>query len=429
MRPSGPIRGQIRHLFGSQFRLQLTGLALLTVVGHGFSVAVSPLLTRMASPTDFGVFGLFYAFTATAGAFLCLFYDLPIPSPEDDEEARDLAAGAMMVGVGLSLMGGLLFLALVHFRAFGFGAFPLWAAGIAALVLLLQVSIQVRQGWAIRQRDPIAIGKGSVTLNVARGLSQVALCFAGGGWIGLTVGEAVGRGANVVHLALRQGQGPRARFRPQMWATLGRYRHFPLVLLPAQLIDAAVSFGAMAALTLLFGPAGLGQYFLMRRTLDLPVAFASRTLTDLIYVRLSEHARDAPERVRPFYLRSFLALLIAGLIAGIPLMMAGPFLFRLVFGDSWAQAGLLAAIMTPAAIMNLAVAPTSRIFAITDAPHLRYAYSVVTLIGTLIVAFVAWRADWDLVATTAGLSAVTVVGYASYLATGYIAAGRVRGAA
>ena len=176
----------------------------------------------------------------------------------------------------------------------------------------------------------------------------------------------------------------------------------------------------------LFGPAVLGQYFLMRRTLDLPVAFAFRSLGDIFYARLAADARTAPERIRPFFIKSFLILASLGAIGASPIILFGPTLFAFVFGPAWHEAGLLAAIMAPSAVMNLGVAPVSRIFALTSRPHLRFSFSVFYLLGTVLLLWAARHYTLSLLAVTAGVSLVTFVSYFAYLVGGYIACSSIR---
>ena len=104
-------------------------------------------------------------------------------------------------------------------------------------------------------------------------------------------------------------------------------------------------------------------------------------------------------------------------------MFFGPQIFRLVFGQSWGEAGLLAAVMTPAAVMNLAVAPASRVFALTRRPGLRYVFTLCSLVGTVLVLGAGWRCNLDLVGVTAGLSAVVSLSYFAYFLAGVVAAG------
>ena len=151
----------------------------------------------------------------------------------------------------------------------------------------------------------------------------------------------------------------------------------------------------------------------------MPVAFAFRSLSDIFYARLARDARDAPHRVRPFFTRSVALIAVAGFALGIPAMLASPAIFAFVFGAEWREAGVLAAIMAPAAIVNLAVAPVARVFALTTRPMLRYWFSAINLIGTAVTLTAAWYLSLDLLWTTVGLSVAIFLSYLAYFVAGY----------
>jgi O-antigen/teichoic acid export membrane protein len=102
-------------------------------------------------------------------------------------------------------------------------------------------------------------------------------------------------------------------------------------------------------------------------------------------------------------------------------MVASPALFALIFGPEWRQAGVLAAIMAPAAVINLAVAPVARIFALTSRPQLRFWFSVANLGGTLIALGAVKVLALDLVGATVALSIASFLAYVIYFVAGYVA--------
>lgn len=420
-----PAIERVRTVAASSLARTISGIMLLTAVGQGSYLAIGPLLTRHVSPAQFGLYGLFYAFTITVAGFASLFYDFAIPVPRDDAEASDLTVGAAAISTGVCILASVLFAGFIACGAFGFGLFPYWAAPLCGVLLAVQITIQLQQAWRVRRREAPSIAWGNLTLNLVRGVAQVVLVIATGSWLALIAGEFAGRIANSLQLA--RGLATTLVRRPwrSIWRTLGRYRHFPMVLMPASVIDSIVGFGQTAAMGLLFGPAAMGQYFLMRRSIDLPVGFVFRTLSDLFYSHLADYARNAPERIRPFFTFTFFALLAGGCLAAWPLMLFGPQLFRWAFGAPWEQAGRLAAIMTPAAIMNLSVAPISRVFAVTRRRGLRFVFSVASLTGNLaVLAAVRWR-GLDIAHAAMGISAVAVVSYALYFLAGYVASGDI----
>lgn len=412
----------------SPFGRSVSSLMVLTALGQGLYVAAAPLLGRLYTPEAFGLYGLFYLFVTTSAMFICLNYDLAIPAAVDEADANDLAEAAIRLSVVVCAVIGTLLTGAIALDLMGFGALPWWAGPMAFAVLLLQALIQVFQAWYVRGQTAVTIGRAGVTLHATRGSVQIGLGALGGAWWGLGLGEVLGRIAALIHSVRARGAW---RPRKSLWsltlplATLRRYRRFPLVFLSTSAVEAVVMFAQIAALSVMFGPAGMGQYFMMRRTLDLPVAFAFRSLSDVFYGRMAADCREAPQRVKPFYIRSFLILAGIGFIGAAPLMFFGEQIFQLVLGPFWGEAGRLAAVMAPSAVLNLAAAPASRIFGLSERSWLRAVYTAANAVSMAIVLFLATTQGWSLFATTVGLSVATSLVYLSYFVAGLFAADRL----
>lgn len=423
------IFGKPRELLRSPFTRNVGSMMMFTAVGQSVYLLSGPLIGRIFSPSEFGLYGLFYTFAITAVGVIFLNFDFAVPAAATDEEARDLTWGAAAIAAVFIPLSGAVMAGFSFWNIAGFGTLPLTAALLLCAVLAAQAAIQLLQNWRIRWHETIIIGKASITLNLIRGVTQIAMGLMLPTWWSLAAGEVLGRIGNVIHLAPKRRSTWRERnkaSRRRVMAVLHHYRQFPIVLLPAQLTDSVVTFIQSAGLAYLFGTAGLGMFFLMRRTLDIPVAFVFRSLSDVFYARLAHDARTAPERVRPFFVRSVLLIAGFGMLAAIPFMMISPALFALIFGPEWREAGILAAIMAPAVLMNLAVAPVARIFALTDRPQLRFCFSLTNVIGTILALAAAKYWSLDLVYATAMLSAATFTAYVAYFIAGYVASAALR---
>jgi O-antigen/teichoic acid export membrane protein len=401
----------------SSFARNVGGMMLFTALGQSIYLLTGPLIGRIFSQVDMGLYGLFYTFAVTTIGVLFLNFDFAIPAAATDDDAHRLSRGALIIALLVTPLAGLVMFGLIVFGVSGFGALPMAAPLMLMALLATQAILQLQQNWQVRRHQTLVIGRASITLNFVRGATQVLVGLVMPSWWALGAGEVTGRIGNAVHL-LRSGDrqaasGPTLQ-RRDVLATLRAYGQFPLVLLPAQLLDSASSFIQTAGIAYLFGPAQLGLYFMMRRTLDMPVAFVFRSLSDVFYARLAHDARFAPDRVRPFVIRSVAMIAIPGLLCGLSAMWAAPTLFAWVFGEEWRASGALATLMIPATIANLAVAPAARVFALTSRPQLRFWFSGANLAGTCLV--LAVTAFWalDISGLTVALSVATVVSYAIY---------------
>jgi O-antigen/teichoic acid export membrane protein len=416
-------------LINRPFVRQISGMILLTAMGQGIYLLIGPLLGRLYLPDQLGYYGLFFTIWMVAQVFACLIYDQAITVADGDDEARHVTIVCIVLCGLLSVTFGAFFAVSIAQGWFGLGAFSIWAGPLLTIALMIGVANQIAQNWRIRSNEVLKIGRSNLSLNGVRGACQVGLGFINPVWSLLIVGEIIGRivstrqllgglKANIFGSTLKKADR-------SIVETILRHRGLPLAFGPALVLDATAMMVQISALGMLFGPSIMGQYFLMKRTLDMPVSFAVKSVGDAIYARQILEARDAPEKLRLNFVRSAVGLAAIGLVAGLPVMLFGPQLFKLFYGPNWGLAGTLAAITTPAIILNLAISPISRVFSLSQHPHLRIIPGFVVNFSIITVFLAAVKYHLSITYTVALLSGATIMYYMSYFIAGYIAAGKI----
>jgi len=75
-----------------------------TTIAQAIPIAISPILTRIYTPEDFGVFALFLAIASIFGSIANGRYDLAIMLPKKDEDAINIFALGFIITTSLSLI-------------------------------------------------------------------------------------------------------------------------------------------------------------------------------------------------------------------------------------------------------------------------------------------------------------------------------------
>jgi len=419
--------GRFSALAVSPFVRSVGAFMIFTAVGQGIYLVAAPMIGRLFSPGEVGIYGLVLTIVTICAMFVCLYYDHAIPAAASDQEALDLTKACTTLALITCPLVGVMLSGLSTSEALA-DQIPFWSGPIAAGILFFFAITQLLQAWRVRRNDTTVIAHANLTLNLVRGAGQVGGGLLAPTWWLLLLGELAGRAATMAHMIVhsRDGRVFRIGLGPDVRKTMRKYSEFPLVLLPSQGLDTVAQFLQISGLTVLYGTSALGQYYLMRRTLDLPVAFFFRALGDVFYARQVTEARSAPERIRPFFVKSVLLLALVGFAGSLPLILFGRPMFLLVFGPNWGPAGTMAAIMAPAAVLNLAMAPVSRVFNLSRRPHLRFAFGAANLTGTLAVLALAYAEHFDILRTVAGISITTAAAYLVYFVAGWLAAADIR---
>ena len=79
-----------RFNFKGEFFKNVVTLMTGTIAAQLFTVAVSPILTRLYTPADFGVFALFTAMNAVLSIVAAARYETAIMLPRDDGDALNI---------------------------------------------------------------------------------------------------------------------------------------------------------------------------------------------------------------------------------------------------------------------------------------------------------------------------------------------------
>jgi O-antigen/teichoic acid export membrane protein len=168
-----------------------------------------------------------------------------------------------------------------------------------------------------------------------------------------------------------------------------RYRKFPLVSTWSSLLN---SFGLQAPVlffSAFYGATELGFVALTIRVMAAPVGILTDAVSQYFEgafgLALRKRNRSLVRMVATISVRCTLLALAGGLIISI----AGPWLFSLVFGSQWEQAGVYAQIMVWGYVAQLAVSPISRGLLLLEKVGLQLGWDTSRLIltnGSILVA-------------------------------------------
>ena len=278
-----------------------------TALGQMLVVMATPLITRLYSPADMGLLGIFMAFAGFAGVGVALRYEMPIVSVRDDREADCLLASSLLLTVPMSLIAGLVLYAMIRNDLLSYRLLPGWSAAAAACLLVLTGVFTSLRYWMVRQGKYDVVGRALVFQGFGRAAVPVALGLAQIGWIGLLLGEitsrvlGIGRMIRAAWPAIRSSVRP---FSPEYFRSiLRRNWKSPAVLLPSSLMDALAAMIPLPIISYLFDPNAAGQFFLVQRLSGLPAGLIATSVADVFHPTIANARWNEPGQVRAILLR------------------------------------------------------------------------------------------------------------------------------
>jgi O-antigen/teichoic acid export membrane protein len=388
-----------------------------TALGQAVLIAVSPLLTRLYSPSDIGRFGVFSAAVGVGAVVACLRYEAAIVSA-DPEDVAPVTALAMALLVPASILAALAVELGAHAGVLGLAEIGPIGVALLCPTLALAGMANVLRFWFIRQQNLRPVSILVVLQNTARAGAQLALGLGKAAWVGLLLGDAIGRASGVAGLArsaLREvRRDPQALTRARMSAVALKYRSFSTYFLVSSLIDVVAISLPVPLMAQAFGADTAGQFSLVQRVTAAPVALIAGTFADAFHGRLAALAREAPAAALSLFWRSFRTLLLVALAPTLVLSLLSRQLFPLVFGAQWSEAGAMASLIGPWLLAQFVVGPLSRAVLVYEGQRLKMIYDILAL-ALVVGAFRSCQAARATAVQTVGvLTVVETAAYAVY---------------
>lgn len=349
-RPHRRWRELVSILRSHPFIRNVTLVAGGTAAAQLITIGFSPAITRLYGPEAFGALGIFMAVTSFIAPVANLTYGSAIVLPATDDEARALFKLSALVGLAVSLLSAAI-IGLSHQAiadAVGFTATSTLLL-LAPLSIMLSALIEPTHHWLYRTRQFKAISHialvGAVASNATRAGTGLFLATA-------PVLIALGILANALELFLLwnrarptlsrrravEGSTREPTARISLRKVASRYRDFPLFRAPNDWLNVVSNSIPSLLLAALFGPAAAGFYLLARRIVALPMTVIAGAVGTVFLPRIVE-ASHGGERLRPLLMKGTAGLAAVGLVPFGILLACGPWLFGIVFGAEWAQAG------------------------------------------------------------------------------------------
>lgn len=335
----------IRSLCGREelgFRKGVARIAGANGVAQVLAFSASPVLTRLFSPADFGLYGMFLAVVGPASVLATLRFEDAVPLPRADIKASVLVAVGCAVAVGSGLVAAALtFLMFDHQLGTSPSFYIPALAGIAVIGSGVSASLI---SWAVRERAYSTIARATLTKSFCQTLGHIAMGFAGLGAAGLAGGKALEKTMGIAAVGRLYWQTGRKRLQRttarQMLHVARAYSRFPAYGVPGQAFTSGSQFLPPLILAAAYGPQSAGMFVLALRVLVTPLMTLGGAIGQAYVGVAPDLFRSAPTRLLKLFDRVGMLLFFSGAALVGVLMIGGEALFGLVFGDQWTNGAI-----------------------------------------------------------------------------------------
>lgn len=386
--------GSMKKWTRSESVRQMATLASGTVLANAITFFAMPFVTRLYTPSEIGVIGVFLAFTSFWYSSLTCRYESALLVVTEQHEMAALARICVALIVFMSILSFPFLYLLSKLSILGFGVLPQWSAIITVPILLGMGGFAVLRVIWLREAGFKVIRRTTVTKSIANVTTRLLLGIGGFGVFGLFLAEIVSAWASST--TLYSGSKLVANLRNQsidlvrLKQVALKYVKFPKYEFPSVLIDQITLMLPVPIVASLYGTTAAGWYSLARLVGVVPNAQIGSSLGDVLQMRFARSIRNRDRALEQIFWKSVAMLAAIGIPIMLIMMLVAPTIFGYLFGVNWIVAGQLLRVMTPWFYFALVVSTVSTVISVVQRQELKLIYDLVAL-ATIIGVYIASR--------------------------------------
>ena len=354
-----------KHFSKNLFVQRTTKLITGTIIAHLIMIGISPILTRLYAPRDFGILSFYVSIASILAIIITLRYELAIMLPKKDSDGWSLVLLSLFVNFVLSLT---LFLIIFIFKiqlidliqyAVNLNekfTYIITDKDISSYLYLIPLStffmgaLHIFLFWTSRRKKFKFQAISKVIKQSSIGATQL-----GSGFfltphpLGLIAGQIVGNftaAFSLILKSLKDKEIIRYFSLKRIIKNAKKYKKFPLFTSWANLFNAISENVPIIFLFLFYSHTSAGFYAIATRVIKLPSALVSNSVKHVYYQKASEK-HSLNQSMKGLFSKVTKKLLLIGII---PLALVAIFakdIFGFIFGEQWQISGIYASILAP----------------------------------------------------------------------------------
>jgi len=381
-----------RLKISSEYSQNVLTLMTGTTLSQAIPIAITPILTRIYTPEDFGVYAMFVAIITILGTIASGRYELAILLPEKDEDAINIFALGLLITMLMVMITAILvivfkdnILSLLNNQEMKYWLYfvPVAVCFIGCHNLLLYINN--------RFKDFKGLSSSFIIRSSTSALLQISIASIKKGVTGLISGQIISQLISDIWLVIIMSQHKinlSVINKTKVIDMAKRYSDFPKFSVPAVLANKLTSHLSNIIVATIFSLSTLGFYSHVQRVLGLPSSLMGASISRVFFHEANNEKQNTGMAIKTFK-KTILKLLFIGIpIFGLLYFIVED-LFAFMFGETWRIAGEYAKIVIPLFFVKFVVSSVSSIDTIMEKQKLDLLFNIVLLFISLIVIVVS----------------------------------------
>lgn len=402
----------------SEFSRNVLTLMTGTTIAQAIPIAISPILTRIYTPEDFGGYALFVAIASIFGSIANGRYELAIMLPKKDEDAINIFALGFIITVIVSFIILLLVISFHdHFvTALNNESIGIWLYFIPVAVFFTGV-YNILNYFNNRKKYYKDIANATVIKSIIIATIQLSIGFLKGGVSGLISGQLISQmfaNMRLFRNILKDKLLIAKISKVKIIALAKKYKDFPKFSMWAVLANTLSYNFTNILISLFYNVATLGFYSLVQRVLGMPSALIGNSIGQVFFQEAINEKQLTGKAIH-----SFSSTLKKLIMIGIPsfgvLFFIIEDLFAFVFGEEWRIAGTYAQIVIPLFFIRFVSSTISTINIVFEKQKIGLYINMLLLFSTICIFYISNLFHLDFCEFLSCLSMVLILEYTMFL--------------
>ena len=339
-----------------------------TTFAQALMILVAPILTRLYTPEDYGVYALYSSILGILAVVACWRYELAIVLPEKDEDAANLLVLSICICFGMALLT-LALVALFRNPVANLLGAPELAPWLWFMPLSLIAAglFQAFNYWSTRRKQFRRLAVRQITQSTVTAATQLGTGFVlhpGPG--GLISGSIIGQLVATGRLVWQTYKDDKKHFLAiKLWLIKDQFvefRRFPQMLTWSGLLNTFSAQLPVILMSYFFGPGIVAYYVLGYRVLTVPMTLVGNSVAQTFFPWGTEAYRRGELGSSVIKISTVMFNIV--LVPIVLIMICGPDLFTFVFGNAWRTAGEYIVWLSPWILFQFISSPLSSVFLI-----------------------------------------------------------------
>ena len=376
----------------SEFSRNVLTLMTGTTIAQAIPIAISPILTRLYTPEDFGVFALFLAITSIFGSIANARYELAIMLPKKDEDAINIVALGIII---TTIFSFLIFLVILIFHTeivelLNNKEISFWLYFIPFVVFFTGL-YNVLVYWNNRKKYYKALAKATVIKSMAGAITQLSIGFIKTGPLGLISGQIASNifaNGKLFKNLIKEKNLLKNIKKIKIIAMFRKYINFFRYSSIATLFNGFYHMGMPILINIFYSSSIVGWYFFANKMVRLPLSLIFSSFSQVYYQKASSLYNEKKiEELYQFTLKIQFKIGVILLFWLVILSSIGPFIFGLIFGENWIEAGEYIKYFAIFIFFNMLYSPISSIGDILNKQKLLLFFNISITLSQIIAIF------------------------------------------